>query len=285
MRTETEGTAEWRAAMNAALGPDARLFAIIARGGFAVRYGPLTLAQCDDLIELGENEHFPVMITADCGALPDADLAMSLFGETRAERAALAAKQFQRGEDMMTALQTLGKAVSLLLSGRYDSDAASKLHALRDAFKPIDALAKEMQAERPRTTQTTAIAPLDQTVDADEATLSQADEAKREAIRNAVMIGSIKIKSERMVNRFLESLHADGFDVVHRNSPAPAPGTVPENRWITLRDRALEFYRDAVRALVREDKGHEGSSVLETASGLRHALIDCGIYPKQLETR
>lgn len=155
MRTETEGSAEWRAAMNAALGSDARLFAIIARGGFALRYGPLSLEQCDDLVELGENEHFPVMITADCGALPDADLAMSLFGETRRDRAALQAKQFQRGEDMMTALQTLCECVDFLLM-QAPGRRGSRLEGLREAFKPIDALAEEMTANRPRTIQTTA---------------------------------------------------------------------------------------------------------------------------------
>lgn len=149
-----DNRAEFQAAMRAALGPDARLYAIVARERFAVRHGPLTLAECDELIEWGEEEHVPVMITADCGALPDRALLASLFGETREARAKLRDQPNAAARQYLSALRVLcEKVAGVLITQGPSPSGVDNLRELREAWKPLEAvwetLAPALEPNRP----------------------------------------------------------------------------------------------------------------------------------------
>lgn len=145
--------AAFRAAMQAALGPDARLYSIVAKGGFAVRNGPLTLAECDDLVEWAKEEHVPLMITADCGALPDRNLLASLFGDTRDERASLAKERLDFGLSLNACMLTTAHVLDELICGHSNGTvptgrlAVDLVSRIREASLPVEVLQNRMRNE------------------------------------------------------------------------------------------------------------------------------------------
>jgi hypothetical protein len=142
--------------LRACLGEDVELYAIIARGKFALRYGPMSFEQAEYLIEMGERECFPVMITANCGRAnlfePDAkwpsldttNTIASLFGATLEERQALKAKTKEPFDQIIDALHLTGDVVAHMLMGGRRSLGSDKrrLEVMREVFKPIGVMAE-----------------------------------------------------------------------------------------------------------------------------------------------
>lgn len=145
------------AELRALLGEDAKLFAIIARDGFALRYGPMTFEQADELVMIGKRNCFPVMITVDCGpAAPDGFTAptrqtiatiASLFGATQEERRERMERQSEPLRHVITALLIAADNVAHLLMMRGGKEDPARLLLLREAFKPVDALSDRLRAE------------------------------------------------------------------------------------------------------------------------------------------
>lgn len=129
---------EFEDTMRAALGEHAQLYVIIARGKFAVRFGPMPFPVANAILAWGESEHVPVMITADMGGNWDSNLAASLFGDTRQERADFAAQHKKQFDDAKRLVLLLGAIQRQFYMGALTSPNIDRLAAIDAALKPYE---------------------------------------------------------------------------------------------------------------------------------------------------
>ncbi len=266
MQTATAERAEDLDTIRKALGPDARLYMIFARDTFALRYGPLTVEEVSDRAQWARSQHVPFMITADCGALPDDDLILDLYGATYEQRASRAARLKADALAPLKALSLTGENVAhlLLQSDGDPSNRSARLEDLRDTFKSIDRMLARFAAEDegcPR---------------GDPDCLGRDDQCHDACVRPPVSAAEAGLRQALVADDIVRSARDDNCEL-----PKPPPDAP---RFVALRDAALAMYREATRRIIADRLAHD-AKLMEAHGALRNALIDAGIYPKQLEAR